>query len=114
MITTRQLIEAAPFTGDKRTELLSALPTMSFDQKGDLKVFCWELISQWYRNRVHIRKEDTMHSIANGTVYSLDELKGIQYVPLMELIAKMGIILEADVQTLKQNLRIVGADTVSP
>lgn len=90
MITTKQLIEIAPFPEDVRKQLLERVDTFSPDKKFEVEETCWALISANYQNELRFKLQRAAFEMAKGEkTYSKDDFDKMENDLLLELANKL-------------------------
>lgn len=69
MVTLKSLIIVAPFSEEKRKEILDKLEKneLSDDQKYQFSSLCWDMILQLYQYELQLKVESMLKEIAEGT-----------------------------------------------
>lgn len=109
MITTKQLIQVAPFPEDVKNELLAKVDSFSDAQKFDLEEKCWALISADYKNRLNFEIQKRMHEMAKGDkTYSEEDFKKVEDDLFSELANRLKTTQnQDDINTIRQQLQSV-------
>lgn len=90
MITTKQLIQLAPFPEDVKKELLEKADTFFPDKKFEVEETCWTLISADYQNRLRFKMQQAALEMAKGEkTYSQEDFKKMEDDLFLELTNKL-------------------------
>jgi len=90
MITTRQLIEIAPFPEDVKKQLLEKADTFSPDKKFEIEETCWALISANYQNTLRFKVQQATLEMAKGEkTYNKEDFDKMENDLLLELTNKL-------------------------
>lgn len=107
MITTKQLIQIAPFPEDVKRELLEKADTFSPDKKFELEETCWALISTDYQNRLRLKMQQAALEMAKGEkTYSKEDFKKMEDNLFLELTNKFKAQTnQEEIENIRKNLQ---------
>lgn len=90
MITTKQLIQLAPFPEDVKKELLENADAFSADKKFEVEETCWKLISADYQNKLRLKMHQAALEMAKGEKsYAKEDFKKMEDDLFSELASKL-------------------------
>lgn len=107
MITTKQLIQTAPFPEDVKIELLEKADTFSPDKKFELEETCWELISTDYQNKLRLKLQQAALEMAKGEkTYSKEDFKKMEDDLFLELTNKLNVLEnQEEIENIRKKLQ---------
>lgn len=107
MITTKQLIQIAPFPEDVKRELLEKADTFSPDKKFEVEETCWALISAYYQNRLSFKMQQATLEMAKGEkTYSKEEFRKMEDDLFLELTNKLNTqVTQEEIESVRKQLQ---------
>ena len=107
MITTKQLIQIAPFPEDTKKELLEKADSFSPDKKFELMETCWALISADYQNQLRFKIQKATLEMAKGEkTCSKDDFKKMEDDLFLELTNKLNAAgNQEQIEEIKRQLK---------
>lgn len=111
MITTKQLIQLAPFPEDVKKQLLEKADTFSPDKKFEVEEACWALISTDYQNRLRFKMQQATLEMAKGEkTYSQEDFKKMEDDLFLELTNKLNAqASQEEIESLRKQLQFQSA-----
>lgn len=107
MITTKQLIQVAPFSQDLKKELLGKADSFSADKKFELEETCWTLISTDYQNRLRFQMQKATLEMAKGEkTYSKEDFKKMEDDLFLELANRLNAeATQEEIENIRKQLQ---------
>ena len=107
MITTKQLIQVAPFPEDTKKELLEKADSFSADKKFEVMETCWALISADYQNKLRFQMQKATLEMAKGEkTYSKEDFKKMEDDLFLELISKLNLLgNQEEIENVRRELQ---------
>lgn len=92
MAFIKQLIKAAPFPENVRSQLLEEVDTFSAEKKFETEEACWDLISIQWKNDLRFKTQTAIFEMATGKKnYSKEDFKKIEDEMLDKLIQELNV-----------------------
>ncbi len=107
MITTKQLIQIAPFPEDVKKQLLEKADTFSPDKKFEVEQTCWALISADYQNRLRFQMQKATLEMAKGEkTYNKEDFGKMENDLFLELTNKLNTAgSQEQIEEIKKQLK---------
>ncbi len=107
MITTKQLIQLAPFPEDVKKELLEKADTFSTDKRFETEETCWALISADYQNKLRFEMQKRALEMAKGEkTYSKEDFKKMEDDLFLDLANKLNAqATQEEIENIRKELQ---------
>lgn len=107
MITTKQLIQIAPFPEDTKKELLEKADAFSADKRFELEETCWALISADYQNKLRFKIQQATLEMAKGEkTYSKEDFKKMEDDLFLDLANKLNAqATQEEIENIRKELQ---------
>lgn len=114
MIELKALINATPFSEEKRGQLLSKLETMTESEKFRLSEICWTALSTLYQLRLKRTINFMMYDMAQGKKeYSRNDFEEAKAKLYYEFAQKLDVA-ETEVEMAEVKSKLENAKAITP